>query len=89
MPDENNTPTVPGGTAGPNIEAPPIPPRVRPTLRWLVWAVAIISPTAGIFIPILTQGSPTVNQVLTGILGMLGLAGASIKGGLSLPWKTP
>jgi hypothetical protein len=58
-------------------------------LGWLVWAVAIISPTAGILIPILTKGSPTLNQVLTGLLGMLGLAGASIKGGLALPWKKP
>ena len=80
MTENNQNSSDPGPT-------PPIPKKARPYLAWIAWFIALAGPTAGVLIPILTDGK--VATVLTGVLGFMVLAAASIKGGLSIPWKAP
>jgi len=69
----------------PSNPPPPIPPKARPALAWISWALLLSGPTAGLLIPMLTKG--TTQTVLTAILGLLVAAAAAIKGGLAVPWK--
>ena len=77
MPENNSPSSDPGPT-------PPIPEKARPFLGWIAWFIALAGPTAGVLIPVLTDGK--VATVLTGVLGFMVLAAISIKGGLAIPW---